>query len=68
MINNFKDIITTVSQDITAMDSKRSLQARQDCLDVEDIEKCAEDLGDIIEDPSPILGQEKKRSGFVKVR
>lgn len=28
----------------------------QECLNVEDVEKCMEDLTDIIEDPSEILG------------
>ncbi|KAJ5318536.1 hypothetical protein N7476_004956 [Penicillium atrosanguineum] len=61
LINNFKDIITTVTNDITAMNSKRSLVARQECLNVEDVEKCLEDLGEIIEDPSEILGEKKKK-------
>lgn len=65
MINNFKDIIETVTQNITAMNNKRSLQSRQECLDVTDVEQCLQDLGEIIEDPSEILG--KKRSGFAKV-
>ncbi|KAJ5144439.1 hypothetical protein N7526_001947 [Penicillium atrosanguineum] len=55
------DIITTVTNDITAMNSKRSLVARQECLNVEDVEKCLEDLGEIIEDPSEILGEKKKK-------
>ena len=38
------------------MNSKRSLQARQDCLDVENPEQCLEDIGEIVEDPSEILG------------
>ena len=66
MINNFKDIIETVTQDITAMNNKRSLQARQECLDVTNVEQCIQDLGEIIEDPSEILG--KKRNGFARVR
>ncbi|KAJ5151629.1 hypothetical protein N7492_009924 [Penicillium capsulatum] len=58
VVKNFKEIITTVSQDITAMNNdKRSLKARQECLDVTDVEKCIQDLGDIIEDPSEILGR-----------
>ncbi|KAJ5569089.1 hypothetical protein N7450_011575 [Penicillium hetheringtonii] len=64
MINNFKDIIETVTQDITAMNNKRSLQARQECLDVTNVEQCIQDLGEIIEDPSEILG--KKRNGFAR--
>ena len=48
------------------MNGKRSLQARQDCLNVKDVEKCLEDLGDIVSDPSEILGDKKKRqsSGY----
>lgn len=63
LVNGFKDIITTVQQDITAMnqDSKRSLQRRIDCLNVEDVEKCLTDIGDIASDPSEILGDKKKR-------
>lgn len=64
VINGFKDIITTVQNDITAMnnDSKRrSLQRRIDCLNIENPEKCLDDLGEIIEDPSEILGDKKKR-------
>lgn len=63
MVNNFKDIITTAQQDITAMNAKRSLKARQECLNVEDVQKCLEDLGDIVEDPSEILGKKKRQSG-----
>lgn len=61
MINNFRQIITLVTNDISSMNSKRSIHARQECLNVEDIEKCLEDLGEIIEDPSEILGEKKKR-------
>lgn len=66
MVNKFKDIIKIGTQDITAMNGKRSLQARQDCLNVKDVEKCLEDLGDIVSDPSEILGDKKKRqsSGY----
>lgn len=42
-------------------DSKRSLQRRIDCLNIENPEKCLEDLGDIVGDPSEILGDKKKR-------
>lgn len=71
MINNFKDIIQTVTNDITAMnggdnsESKRSLKARQECLNVEEIEECLEDLEEIIQDPSEILGGAKRS---IKVR
>lgn len=70
MINNFKEIIQTVTDDITAMngggdsESKRSLKARQECLQLEDVEECIQDLGQIVGDPSEILGE--KRS--IKVR
>ena len=30
----------------------------QECLDVEDFEKCMEDLAEIVEDPSELLGHE----------
>lgn len=60
MINNFRQIITTAANDVNSM-HKRTLQARQECLDVEDIQKCVEDLGEIVEDPSEILGRKKKR-------
>ena len=43
------------------MKSKRDLVARQECLNVEDVQKCISDLGEIIEDPSEILGEKKKR-------
>lgn len=61
MINGFKDIITLATNDIAAMNSKRSLQARQECLNVENVEQCIEDLGEIVEDPSELLGDKKKR-------
>lgn len=66
MINGFKEIIQTVTNDITAMnggddsESKRSLKARQECLNVEDVEECLEDLGEIVGDPSELLGGEKR--------
>lgn len=64
MINNFKDIIQTVTKDISAMNNeKRSIHARQECLDVTDVEQCIQDLGEIVEDPSEILGS--KRSAKV---
>lgn len=62
MINDFKDIIQIVTDDITSMNggkSRRSLKARQECLDVENPEKCVEDLGEIVEDPSEILGDKR---------
>lgn len=37
-------IIQIVTKDITAME-KRSLEARQECLDVSDVEQCLVDLG-----------------------
>lgn len=42
--------------------SKRQVDKRQDCLNVEDPEKCVEDLGEILQDPSEVLGE--KRSVF----
>ncbi|CAI7676812.1 unnamed protein product [Penicillium manginii] len=63
LINNFKDIIQTATNDITAMNTKRSIHARQECLDVTDIERCIQDLGEIVDDPSEILGSKR----FVKV-
>lgn len=66
MINDFKEIIQTISNDITAMnggddnESKRSLKARQECLNVEDPEECLEDLGEIVGNPSELLGGEKR--------
>ncbi|KAJ5265072.1 hypothetical protein N7505_007865 [Penicillium chrysogenum] len=62
LINDFKDIIQIVTDDITSMNggkSRRSLKARQECLDVENPEKCVEDLGEIVEDPSEILGDKR---------
>ncbi|OJJ58353.1 hypothetical protein ASPSYDRAFT_46370 [Aspergillus sydowii CBS 593.65] len=62
LINDFKDIIQIVTNDITSMNggkSRRSLKARQECLDVENPEKCVEDLGEIVEDPSEILGDKR---------
>jgi hypothetical protein len=61
VINKFRAIIETVTNDVTAMNSKRDLVARQECLDIEDVEKCISDLEEIIEDPSEILGDKKKR-------
>ncbi|KAJ6171769.1 hypothetical protein N7470_000836 [Penicillium chermesinum] len=43
------------------MGSKRSLVARDDCLDIEDLEKCLEDVGEILSDPGELLGEKKKR-------
>lgn len=63
MINNFKEIIQTATNDITAMNSKRSIHARQECLDIGDVEQCIQDLSEIVEDPSEILGDKR----FVKV-
>lgn len=39
--------------------SKRSLKARQECLDLEDPEQCLADLGELVEDPSEILGDKR---------
>lgn len=63
MINNFKEIITMVSDDISAMGStsKRDLVARQDCLNVADPQQCLEDLLAIVEDPEEVLGGDKKK-------
>ncbi|KAJ5239548.1 hypothetical protein N7468_004167 [Penicillium chermesinum] len=61
VIRNFRDIIAIVTQDINAMESKRSLMARQECLDLEDIERCLGDLGEIVSNPSELLGGEKKK-------
>ncbi|KAJ5106301.1 hypothetical protein N7456_002976 [Penicillium angulare] len=68
VINGFKDIIQTVQTDITAMNSadKRSLRARQECLNLTNPEKCLEDLGEIVEDPSEILGEKKKRQDLLE--
>lgn len=43
------------------MQQKRALQARQECLDVSDVEQCVRDLFEIVEDPAEILGSKKKR-------
>lgn len=61
MINNFKSIIETATNDNSAMNSKRSLETRQECLDVTDVEQCIADISEIVEDPSEILGRKKKR-------
>lgn len=72
LVNDFKQIIDTVSKDVTAMNAKRDisnlpgsaedtlLRKRQECLDVTDIEKCIADLGEIVDDPSEILGSRKR--------
>ncbi|EYE93766.1 uncharacterized protein EURHEDRAFT_524286 [Aspergillus ruber CBS 135680] len=59
VIESFKRIIVMVTKDISAMNDKRSLQARQECLNVKDIEGCLEGLGEIIEDPGEILGSKR---------
>ncbi|KAJ5278755.1 hypothetical protein N7478_004127 [Penicillium angulare] len=63
VVNNFKDIIETATKDIAAMkkSDKRSLKARQECLNLTNPEQCLNDLEDIVEDPSEILGSKKKR-------
>lgn len=58
LINNFQQIISIVSDDITAMGDSAKVK-RQDCLNVEDPEQCIDDLLQIIEDPSEILGDRK---------
>ncbi|BCS29734.1 uncharacterized protein APUU_80037A [Aspergillus puulaauensis] len=62
LINSFRDIIQTASDDVTSMNdgkSKRSLKARQECLDLEDPEQCLADLGELVDDPSEILGDKR---------
>ncbi|KAJ6145112.1 hypothetical protein N7470_009007 [Penicillium chermesinum] len=61
VINKFRGLITIITQDNDAMESKRSLMARQECLNVEDIANCLKDLEEIISDPAEILGGEKKK-------
>lgn len=48
-----------------AGDVVKSLKARQECLDVTDVEKCIEDLGDIAGDPSEILGRDGPAVGEI---
>lgn len=60
-MNNFKQIIDAATNDNTAMNGKRAIKARQECLDVADAEQCLQDVEQIAQDPAEILGGKKKR-------
>ncbi|MCJ1440214.1 MAG: hypothetical protein MMC23_000697 [Stictis urceolatum] len=63
LINNFRQIITIASDDVVSMGDGASskLRRRQECLDVKDPEQCIEDLKEIVEDPSEILGDKLRK-------
>lgn len=68
VVNNFKEIIETVTKDITAMNAKRDLSdaekailsKRQECLDVTDVQKCLQDVGEIAGNPGQALGRKRR--------
>lgn len=67
-------MIDIIRRDITAMNAKRGLsdpenvilRKCQECLDVENVDKCLQDLGEIAENPSEILGGARKRDSPIQ--
>ncbi|KAL4806373.1 hypothetical protein BDV18DRAFT_160442 [Aspergillus unguis] len=61
LINDLKQIATTIAEDNNAMNpDKRSLQARQFCDNAPDLEACLENIAGIVDDSAELLGKSKK--------
>lgn len=58
MINNFKQIIQTASNDVTAMNSKRSIE--EACLAEEDVEECLRGVEELLKDPFGYGGKKRQ--------
>ncbi|KAJ5173654.1 uncharacterized protein N7500_001585 [Penicillium coprophilum] len=62
VLTGLRDIVAQAHDDISAMTTnKRSMQARQQCASMEDVQKCMEDLKNTGEDPNEIVGKKRRQ-------